>query len=105
MTGMSVAVERSGGPEALLWTRYPRAEEARRLDAVLQDPLAVQLVDRIDYPFEARFGAGGWRARWQGLRAVRFDIEVRRFLEARPGATLVALGEGLETQFWRVDDG
>src|SRR3954454_17236900 len=104
MTGMSVAVELSGVPETLLWTLYHRAEEARRPDAVLRDPLAVQLVDRIDYPFDARFGAGGWRARWQGLRALRVDIEGRRFLEARPGATVVALGEGLETQFWRVDD-
>src|SRR3954463_10909153 len=56
-------------------------------------------------PFEQRFGATAWRARWQALRALRFDIEVRRFLAARPGATVVALGEGLETQFWRVDDG
>ncbi len=92
-------------PETLLWTLYHRAEEARRPDAVLNDPLAVELVDRIDYPFDARFGDGGWRARWQALRALRFDIEVRRFLAARPGATVVALGEGLETQFWRVDDG
>ena len=43
-------------PETLLWTLYHRAEEARRPDAVLQDPLAVELVDRIDYPFDARFG-------------------------------------------------
>jgi O-methyltransferase involved in polyketide biosynthesis len=105
MTGMSVAVELSGVPETLLWTLYHRAEEARRPDAVLKDPLAVELVDRIDYPFDARFGASGWRARWQALRALRFDIQVRRFIAARPGATVVALGEGLETQFWRVDDG
>jgi O-methyltransferase involved in polyketide biosynthesis len=26
-------------------------------------------------------------------------------MAARPGGTVVALGEGLETQFWRVDDG
>src|SRR3954447_25975900 len=104
MTGMSVAVELSGVPETLLWTLYHRDEDARRRDAVLSDPLAVELDDRIDYPF-SRFGATAWRARWQALRALRFDIEVRRFLAARPGATVVALGEGLETQFWRVDDG
>ena len=28
-----------------------------------------------------------------------------RFLETDPGGTVVALGEGLETQFWRVDNG
>jgi O-methyltransferase involved in polyketide biosynthesis len=105
MTGMSVAVDLEGVPETLLWTLYHRAEEARRPDAVLHDPVAVALVDRIDYPFEERFGASGWRARWQALRTLRFDVEVRRFLAARPGATVVALGEGLETQFWRVDDG
>jgi O-methyltransferase involved in polyketide biosynthesis len=33
-----------------------------------------------------------------------FDREVRRFLAAHPGGTVVALGEGLETQFWRVDN-
>jgi O-methyltransferase involved in polyketide biosynthesis len=104
MTGMSVAVELSGVPETLLWTLYHRAQEARRPDAVLSDPLAIELVDRIDYPF-SRFGATEWRARWQALRALRFDVEVRRFMAARPGCTVVALGEGLETQFWRVDDG
>ena len=30
---------------------------------------------------------------------------VRRFLAASPGGMVVALGEGLETGFWRVDDG
>jgi O-methyltransferase involved in polyketide biosynthesis len=104
MTGMSVAVDLSGVPETLLWTLYHRAAEARRPDAVLRDPLAIDLVERIGYPFEERFGASAWRARWQGLRTLRFDIEVRRFLAARTGATVVALGEGLETQFWRLGD-
>ena len=101
---MSVAVDLSGVPETLLWTLYHRAEEARRPDAVLDDPLAVALVSRIRYPFEERFGATGWRGRWQALRTLRFDVEVRRFVATRPHATVVALGEGLETQFWRLGD-
>ncbi|WP_231379171.1 hypothetical protein [Candidatus Solirubrobacter pratensis] len=40
---MSVAVDLSGVPETVLWTLYHRAEEARRPDAVLDDPLAVEL--------------------------------------------------------------
>jgi O-methyltransferase involved in polyketide biosynthesis len=99
-------VELSGVPETMLWTLYYRATEARRPDAVLRDPRAVELVDAIDYPFEERFGrAVDWQAQWQGLRARRFDVEVRRFMRDHPGGTVVALGEGLETQFWRVDDG
>lgn len=91
-------------PETLLWNLYHRAVEARRPGAVLHDPRAVELVDAIDYPFEARFGAGA-RAQWQALRARCFDDAVRRFLRDHPDGSVVALGEGLETQFWRVDDG
>jgi O-methyltransferase involved in polyketide biosynthesis len=101
-----VQVELGGVPETLLWTLYHRALEARRDDGVLDDPQGVELVERIDYPFEERFGGGeGLLAQWQALRALRFDIEVRRFLTADPDGTVVALGEGLETQFWRVDNG
>lgn len=45
------------------------------------------------------------RAQWQALRAACFDRQVVRFLSDRPDATVVALGEGLGTQFWRVDNG
>ena len=44
-------IELEGVPETLLWNLYNRAVEARRPDAVLHDPLAVELVDGIDYPF------------------------------------------------------
>ena len=99
-------VQLGGVPETLLWTLYHRSIEARRPDAILTDPRAVELVEEIDYPFAERFGTGeNGLAQWQALRVKRFDLEVRRFLAAKPGGTVVALGEGLETQFWRVDDG
>jgi O-methyltransferase involved in polyketide biosynthesis len=96
--------ELSGVPETLLWTLYQRAAEARRPDTPLRDSRAVQLVEAIDYPFEERFGGGGF-GQWQALRARCFDLQVREFMKEHPGGTVVALGEGLETQFWRVDDG
>jgi O-methyltransferase involved in polyketide biosynthesis len=100
-----VQVELGGVPETLLWTLYHRALEARRDDAVLDDPKAVELVDALDYPFAERFGGHSPLAQAQALRVRRFDTEVRRFLAANPDGTVVALGEGLETQFWRVDNG
>jgi O-methyltransferase involved in polyketide biosynthesis len=42
-------------PETALWTLHRRAVEARRPDAILRDPLAVELVERIDHPFAERF--------------------------------------------------
>jgi O-methyltransferase involved in polyketide biosynthesis len=92
-------------PETTLWTLYHRAAEARRPDAVLADPLAIELVDRLDYPFAERFGEGAHLSQWQALRARCFDDAVRRFLREEPDGTVVALGEGLETQLWRVDNG
>nr|WP_207386619.1 class I SAM-dependent methyltransferase [Protofrankia symbiont of Coriaria ruscifolia] len=95
-----------GVPETLLWTLYHRAIEARRSDTVLDDPMGVKLVDSIDYPFQRHFGRGTLgRAQGQALRARCFDQEIRKFLSERPESTVVALGEGLETQFWRVDNG
>jgi O-methyltransferase involved in polyketide biosynthesis len=106
LTEAKLTIELQGVPETLLWTLYHRALEARRPDRVLDDPKAVELVEAIDYPFAERFGTGDLgKAQWQGLRARCFDEEVRRFLREHPGGTVVALGEGLETQFWRVDDG
>lgn len=91
-------------PETLLWTLFNRATEASRPDAVLQDPEAVRLLERIDFPFEERFGRPHW-SQAQALRALTFDREITRFLDANPDSTVISLGEGLETQFWRVDNG
>jgi O-methyltransferase involved in polyketide biosynthesis len=103
-SGGRIKVELEGVPETLLWNLHNRAAEARRPGSrLLDDPRAVELVDRIDYPFE-RFG-GTAMAQWHALRVRCLDDEVRRFLAERPSGTVVALGEGLETQFWRVDDG
>jgi O-methyltransferase involved in polyketide biosynthesis len=92
----------TGVPETALWTLYHRALAARQ--GVLDDPKALALVAEIDYPFEERFG-GGETATWQGLRVRAFDNQIRRVLKANPDATVVALGEGLETQRFRVDNG
>jgi O-methyltransferase involved in polyketide biosynthesis len=96
-----VALE--GIPETLLWTLWQRARGAAQRRPVLDDPMAVELVRTLDYPFAERFGSGF--GQWQAVRALRFDLEIRRFLDARPDGQVVALGEGLETQFWRVDNG
>jgi len=99
-----MSVELAGIPETALWTLYMRASEAARPDSVIDDPQAVRLLEQIDYPFEERFGAPHV-GQWQALRARAFDAEIERFLAARPDGTVVALGEGLETGFWRVDNG
>jgi hypothetical protein len=60
----------SGVPETALWTLYHRAIAARQ--GVLDDPQAIELVDKLDHPFVERFG-GEELAAWQGLRVRAFD--------------------------------
>jgi len=98
------AIQLEGVSETTLWTLHHRASEAARPDRVLHDPMAVELVETIDFPFEARFGASSTWSQWQALRARTFDREVRRFLHDHPDGTVIALGEGLETQLWRVNN-
>ncbi|MEU8680101.1 class I SAM-dependent methyltransferase [Streptomyces sp. NPDC048611] len=101
-----VTADLRGVPETALWTLHHRAAEAARPDTVLPDPRAVQLRTDLVFPFEERMGAARpWLAQAIALRALGFDRVVRAFLADRPDGTVVALGEGLETQFWRVDNG
>jgi O-methyltransferase involved in polyketide biosynthesis len=94
-----VPVDLSGVPETLLGNLGRRAAAARI--GALKDPVAIEVVDRLDYDF-AGFARG---ARLHAVRVGTFDEAVRRFLGSYPRGTVVALGEGLETQFWRVDNG
>jgi len=93
-----------GVPETALWNLYQRASAARA--GHLDDPRAAEVLTRLDYPFE-RFDLpyGGLAARLHALRVRTVDAALRRVLVRVPDATVVALGEGFETQFWRVDDG
>ncbi|MGW2086426.1 class I SAM-dependent methyltransferase [Streptomyces sp. NPDC001880] len=96
----------SGVPETLLWTFYNRAHEAGGPYPVLDDPVALRLLKDLDYPFEERFGRPSpFHSQAQGLRSRCFDLAVQEYLADRPRATVVALGDGLETGFWRVDNG
>lgn len=93
-----IPVELSGVSETLLGNLGRRAAAARA--GVLDDPMAVQVVERLDYDFT--YASRGTRL--HAIRVATFDGAIRRFLIAHPAGTVVALGEGLETQFWRLDN-
>lgn len=93
----------SGVSETALLTLNARAREARRHDSVINDPMAVALVDSIDFDF-AKFGqTRPGSAQGIALRALAFDNATQSYLDKYPSATVVALAEGLQTSFWRLD--
>lgn len=90
-----------GISETALLTLHQRATEAARPDGVIDDPMAIALRDRIDYDYH-HFGRTHQAT---ALRALAFDNAARAFLAIHPRATVVALAEGLQTSFWRLDNG
>lgn len=82
-----------------LWTLHNRGTEAKRSDGVIRDPWAVALLDSISYDY-LKFGKPNQS---HALRAVAFDAAARQYLTTRPNASVVALAEGLQTSFWRLD--
>ncbi|SEH68711.1 O-Methyltransferase involved in polyketide biosynthesis [Mycolicibacterium rutilum] len=90
----------SGVSETALMTLQVRATEARRPDALIDDPMAITLADSIDFDY-AKFGSS--RRQDMAVRSMAFDKETRRYLGDHPRATVVALAEGLQTSFYRLD--
>lgn len=90
----------TGVSETALMTLQVRANEARRPDSIIDDPMAIRLVDSIDFEW-SKFGLS--RRQDMGVRALAFDTEARRYLTDHPKATVVALAEGLQTSFYRLD--
>jgi O-methyltransferase involved in polyketide biosynthesis len=82
-----------------LWTLHNRASEAKRPDRVLEDPWAIKLFDAIDYDY-LKFGKPNQS---HALRAAAFDAAAADYLTQNPKASVVALAEGLQTSFWRLD--
>lgn len=91
-----------GVPETMLWALYNRATEARRPDPLIYDPMAIHIADAIAYDYARSFGNP---EEGQVIRALLTDRLLRSWLHDHPAGQVVALGEGLETQFYRVDDG
>ncbi|KUI34325.1 methyltransferase [Mycobacterium sp. IS-1496] len=90
----------SGISETALLTLNGRAHQARHPQAIIDDPMAIRLVDAIDVDFD-KFGRKGQE---MALRSLAFDRAALQYLGAHPSATVVALAEGLQTSFWRLSD-
>ncbi len=88
----------TGVSETALLTLYGRAHQARLPNPLIDDPMAIKLVESIDFDFE-KFRRNGQE---MALRSLAVDRCAIRYLTNHPEATIVALAEGFQTSFWRL---
>lgn len=100
----TVSPNLEGISETLLIPLYFRALETRRSDALFNDPLAVELVSRIEYDFSG-FEGYDLLQTVVACRVQQLDRCVQAFIEYAPKATVINIGCGLDTRFQRLDNG
>lgn len=94
----------SGVADTLLLPLVFRAAESQRPNAMLCDPQAVEIVNRIEYDHDRVLKES--RDQVTVLMRMReFDRCTRVFLDRYPDAVVVDIGCGLDTRFQRIDNG
>ena len=93
-----------GVPETLMITLYGRYTEQSYPDCILKDEKAVEIAEKVDYDFSKY--AQGWSSQvGTVIRAKNIDNLLIKFLTNHPQATVINLGGGLCTRFFRIDNG
>jgi len=82
-----------------------RAIESTRPDAILHDPRAVALYNTLGGSREFLLGMSEHDRLFTVMRMRQFDTFARAFLVQNPGGLVVDIGCGLDTRFYRLDDG
>ena len=112
-----VKVKLSGVSETLLGCLWGRARLSKKYDSLFYDAKAIELVEKIDYDFSARdtpfeeilfntpFKDNLSLFSLWSLRAKQFDDKIRAYITEHPRASVISLAAGLDTTFYRVDNG
>lgn len=93
----------TGVSETALMTLNGRANQAGLPDAIIEDPMAIRLRDALTATLGVNYDKFGLRGQEMALRSLAVDKCAIAYLRSHPKATVVALAEGFQTSFWRLD--
>ena len=92
--------------ETMLGPLWARAKYSKLYPDLLNDIKAIEIIENLDYDFsEIQKYLGEWRGLGLMARAKNFDTTLKRYIEIHPLATVVNIGAGLDTSFFRLDNG
>jgi methyltransferase (TIGR00027 family) len=93
-----------GISETLLIPLWARAEENRRPEPIVRDAYAEAIIKNMDYDF-SRFERAWMSQTGVAVRTLILDRVAGAFLNEHPEALVINLGAGLDTRFFRLDNG
>lgn len=99
-----VRVDLTGAPQTMLATLYAKALDADLPRPILNDRWAKEAVAGIDYDWTQTTITAG-RSPAVTTRSAHFDNWARQFLAVHPKATVLHLGCGLDSRYFRVAPG
>ena len=112
-----VKVKLRGVSASMLRCLWARAQLSKEYSSLFYDEKAIELVEKIDYDFSTSdmpFEGIMFNISRKGnvpefglftLRAKQFDEKAKAYITEHPRASVVNIGAGLDTTFYRVDNG
>lgn len=94
----------TGSAETMLQSFYARAKYSMSKNCKFYDAKAVELVKKIDYDF-SKAEKDSTMSNGVIARTIVFDELVKDFIEKNPDCTVVNIACGLDTRFYRMDNG
>jgi O-methyltransferase involved in polyketide biosynthesis len=99
----------------MLLMLYGRVMESRSADPIIIDPRGEEIVEKINDQLLAsssktlqnlgRFKMSKRLAVHAAIRAKQYDLYTMEFMKENPDCTVVNLGCGMDTRFFRIDNG
>lgn len=99
-------IDLTGVQQTLLIPLWSRAKLSREGNSILNDPKAIEIVENLQYDFETLDkNLTYFNLLMNVVRAKMFDDSIKTFMSKHTEAVVVNLGCGLDTTFFRVDNG
>lgn len=106
MNTEKIRLELNNVQKTLLLPLWGRAKETEKTNPILEDQKSVELIKKIDYDFSILENDLNMQNSLSWLiRAKTFDDAIKSFIHKHPNGTIVNIGAGLDTTFFRVDNG
>ena len=94
----------TGAAETMLQSFYARAKYSRTKNHKFYDAKAIEFVEKIDYDF-SKAEKDSTMSDGVIARTIVFDELVKDFIDKNPDCTVVNFACGLDTRFYRMDNG